>query len=494
MSGSSNLSPYINLEFLRKEAKSLLKRCRAGEESAMTRVRRQLRNVSKEINLADIHQALAREYGYSNWAELKRMAEPEEEFLSAIREPMLQSAKRYLGQFPAMARRSIHAACAIGNPEALTDYLKTDPSRATLERGGWSPLMYSCASPLNRLSSRQSAGIVECVSLLLDAGVDPDKMPAARQALATGKLGVYTLIERGSGSKNDFQEFMNESRRNDPILFDAFSEQWSTKPQFRHWIAEQRAEFRTHFRQETLTAFDPLRVIRREMPVFPDDAVGILRTALQRGYDPNQINAEGETWFHSIARIGNAAAAELFLAHGANPDAQSEGCSAFVIATRAGNKPFARILEQRGASTVGLRPIDELLGACLCLDRAKATSILKNYPDVLSVMSREDFEVMIQATAVNNLDQVKLMAEMGFDLAGQGEAGATALHIAAWHGHVDMVRLLLKLQAPLSALDIVYEGTPLNWAVHGSKHNRAFLLSRPDAMEDYRAVIAALQR
>ena len=493
MSGSSNFSPKINLEFLRKEAKSLLKRCRAGEESAMARVRRQLRKVSKEINLADIHQALAREYGYSNWAELKRMAEPEENFLNAVREPVLQGAKRYLVQFPAMARRSIHAACAIGNPEAVLDHLKTDPSRATLERDGWPPLMYSCASPLNRLSSRQSAGIVECVSLLMDAGVDPNKMPAARQALATGKLGVYTLIDRRrGGSKNDFQEWINESRRSNPILFDAFGEQ-STKPQFRHWIAEQRVEFRTHFRQETLTAFDPLRVIRREMPVFPDDAVGIFSTALRRGYDPNQINAEGETWFHSIARIGNAAAAELFLAHGANPDAQSEGRSAFVIATRAGNRTFARILEQRGASSAGLRPIDELLGACLCLDRAEATSILNNHPGVLSTMSREDFEVMIQAAAVNNLDQVELMAEMGFDLAGQGEAGATALHVAAWHGHVDMVRLLLKLRAPVNTLDVVYESTPLNWAVHGSKHNRAFLLSRPDAIEDYRAVTAALQ-
>jgi hypothetical protein len=73
-------SHIINLEFLRKEAKSLLKRCRSGNQQALQRVCAELPRLAEltderaafEIRLSDVHQALARERGYANWGELKR--------------------------------------------------------------------------------------------------------------------------------------------------------------------------------------------------------------------------------------------------------------------------------------------------------------------------------------------------------------------------------------------------------------------------------------
>src|SRR5689334_16981014 len=75
MSDSSNLSPNINLEFLRKDAKNLLKLCRAGDFGAIGRMRAQLPRLAaledaqlrERIKLADVHHALARERGYANW-------------------------------------------------------------------------------------------------------------------------------------------------------------------------------------------------------------------------------------------------------------------------------------------------------------------------------------------------------------------------------------------------------------------------------------------
>jgi len=74
----------VNLEHLRKDAKSLLKRCRSGDPEALVRIRAQLphlANVDKtragvEIKLADVQHVLARELGFANWGNLKRRLDP----------------------------------------------------------------------------------------------------------------------------------------------------------------------------------------------------------------------------------------------------------------------------------------------------------------------------------------------------------------------------------------------------------------------------------
>jgi hypothetical protein len=63
---------YLNLDFLRKDAKSLLKHYRSGEQSALDRVHAQIPNLKQEVQLADIQHVIAREAGYVHWGELKR--------------------------------------------------------------------------------------------------------------------------------------------------------------------------------------------------------------------------------------------------------------------------------------------------------------------------------------------------------------------------------------------------------------------------------------
>jgi hypothetical protein len=70
MSDRSNLSAQ-NLEFLRKEAKALLKRCRSGDSDAVSRLLSQLPHAGPDFQLADVQHAVARESGYMNWADLK---------------------------------------------------------------------------------------------------------------------------------------------------------------------------------------------------------------------------------------------------------------------------------------------------------------------------------------------------------------------------------------------------------------------------------------
>ena len=77
------------------------------------------------------------------------------------------------------------------------------------------------------------------------------------------------------------------------------------------------------------------------------------------------------------------------------------------------------------------------------------------------------------------------MAALGLDLGWETTWGGTALHHAAWHGKVEIVRCLIELGAPIAARDSRFGTSPLSWAAHGSHHHR-----RPES--DYVATAAAL--
>jgi hypothetical protein len=80
MPNPSRLSVHTNLEFLRKEAKALLKLCRSRDRDTLSRIRAGLPRLSEvddqraaaEILLVDVQHVLARELGFPNWGELKR--------------------------------------------------------------------------------------------------------------------------------------------------------------------------------------------------------------------------------------------------------------------------------------------------------------------------------------------------------------------------------------------------------------------------------------
>jgi ankyrin repeat protein len=143
-------------------------------------------------------------------------------------------------------------------------------------------------------------------------------------------------------------------------------------------------------------------------------------------------------------------------------------------------------LRRHGASEAGLQPIDELLGACVRVDEHDAESIIARSPTAAERASDEEFDVLVQAAGMNIVGQVRIMTRCGFDLGGFSENGLTALHAAAWHGHPEMVRLLLSFHAPVNVRDRTYGSSPLAWAAHGSKNCR-------DDDEAYVEVVRALR-
>jgi ankyrin repeat protein len=77
---------------------------------------------------------------------------------------------------------------------------------------------------------------------------------------------------------------------------------------------------------------------------------------------------------------------------------------------------------------------------------------------------------LVGAAVNNNADAVRLMLKAGWPVDKQGPHGGTALHWAAWHGNVAMMRELLNYDPPLDSRDSSHKMAPLGWALHGSLH------------------------
>lgn len=65
----------------------------------------------------------------------------------------------------------------------------------------------------------------------------------------------------------------------------------------------------------------------------------------------------------------------------------------------------------------------------------------------------------------------------------------TGLHWAAYGGHLDTVKVLVKRQPKLDIRDSSFNGTPLGWALHGWRERRTEDLDR---REPYYEIVALL--
>jgi ankyrin repeat protein len=124
--------------------------------------------------------------------------------------------------------------------------------------------------------------------------------------------------------------------------------------------------------------------------------------------------------------------------------------------------------------------------ACELGDRATFEKLLALRPNIAETLSDDERRKLANAAESGNLDAVRLMLEAGWPVDAPGRVGATALHWAAYTGNVAMVRELLAHDAPVDAREPRYNGTPLGWALHGSR----FISS--EAGRDYPGVVAAL--
>jgi ankyrin repeat protein len=494
----------VNLEFLRKDAKQLVRLCRAEDAPALQRVRAALPRLSSlddsalaaAIKLADAQHAIAREHGHANWAVLKRSDNPLERLLAAVRGGALAEIRHHLPVFAPLTAASAHAAAALGDRRALEAQLDRDAALVSAPQADWPPLAYVAGSQIHRVSARHAAGLIDCARLLLDRGADPNAMTgsgddpekqvpiAVRAILATNMPIALLLLRTGV----DASTMMKRIRIHlEKVPWAGAFQEYFQQPSVREHMERERSRFEAVSNGYIGGRFTPseMRDLRAsgKMPGFQVGGTGLWASLLDRGYDMNaRVSSSGETVLHGLVRTAAPELVEMALSRGANANARSaDGQSVMAAAVREGNRQTIEILRQHGVADADVTPVDYFIGACNRLDGASARQLLDRNRGLLDRLGHDDYEVLVRAVSIDRRPLVELMLDLGVDPAGAGEAGITPLHVAAWRGNVALVPVLLAHGALLDARDMTYHEQPIEWARHGSTHCRS-------ADEDYRAV------
>jgi hypothetical protein len=74
---------------------------------------------------------------------------------------------------------------------------------------------------------------------------------------------------------------------------------------------------------------------------------------------------------------------------------------------------------------------------------------------------------LFSAAEHGDVDAVRALLASEPDLVrARDDTGATALHVAAFHGHHEVAEALLAAGADVNARDGMYDATPMGWATH----------------------------
>jgi hypothetical protein len=127
-----------------------------------------------------------------------------------------------------------------------------------------------------------------------------------------------------------------------------------------------------------------------------------------------------------------------------------------------------------------------LVQACTVGDEAIVDDLIARRPEIARGLSSDELSAVVDAAEDDNGSAVRRMLAVGWPVDAQRTDGATALHFAAWLGNAELVRELVGRGATLEAVEHTFNGTPLDWALHGSRHS-------PRASSgDYAGVVEAL--
>jgi ankyrin repeat protein len=134
------------------------------------------------------------------------------------------------------------------------------------------------------------------------------------------------------------------------------------------------------------------------------------------------------------------------------------------LAREFGHMDVLRLLMDRSSDSLKLSLALELG------DKELFNRLLAAAPQMPQSLSPTERRKLVDAAQDRNSDAVRLMLEAGWPLDARGQNSGTVLHWAAWHGDVEMVRLILGFHPPLEVEDSDYGGTPLGWAIHASQN------------------------
>jgi ankyrin repeat protein len=361
----------------------------------------------------------------------------------------INAAERLLARHPEIAHDSVYTAIVCGDLATVRRLLSQRPSLA-MEKGGpkhWEPLLYLCFTRLRIDAVRENA--VAIAQLLLDHGADPTVFFMAGDSRYTPLVGVIAegeesrpphprrdeltklLLERGA-EPYDIQVFYNIHFRGDILWYLQLCYEQSLK-------LGRRADW------------DDPEWRMMDVGGYGHGARYLLQIAVEHE------NVELTRWLLEHGASANPA-----------PPPGSRAWKApqttiYEEAMHRGATDIADLLVRFGASPSRREPSDEesFAAACFALDRERATALLVRHPEY-----SQSTRAIFAAAQADRADVVELLLDLGVPLEVEDGTRTRPLHEAAYHGAMEVARLLIARGAEIDPVELRWNNTPLDFAVY----------------------------
>ncbi len=468
------LTPQTTLDHLKKEVKRWKKALDSGDPDARARLDRSYPQAPAEPTLRHVQHALACEYGFTAWIELRNAVAPGavsdevvQQFLeSACPDHRVRgrpahviargTAMRLLQRLPAIAQANFFTAVVCGDIDRVKEMLDDAPELANAKsRQNREPLLYLCFTRLPLAVANDNA--VAIAKLLLDHGADPNVFFMAGDSPYTPLVGAIGEGEEDRPAhphRDELARLLLEHGANFYDLQVIYNIHFHGKIL---WFLKLMYEF----------ALKAGRENDWKDPEWHFSDMG--------GY------GTGARWHLCVAIEHNdLELAEWCLTHGASPNAEPPRAktlpqvSLYEFALRRGSIAMAELLARYGAERVELSPDDEdsLVAAALRMDRKLAEAIVARHPKFL-----QSPKALFAAARADRADAVAMLLDLGVPIEVEDQSKQRALHVAAWADAPDVARLLIERGAEIDPVESNWSNTPLYNALWGEVTRMIELLS-----------------
>jgi ankyrin repeat protein len=454
---SESLPPRPNLNWLKNRAKERLA---------------ELREADPATPLAAALLAVARDYGFASWRQLKSSVEAQR----AVAPPSPRGEADVLEAFKAVIRK--------GDAAALSALLDAEPvARASVN----APLFAFDSRPIT--AARNHPAVID---VLLAHGADIN----LKSAWWAGGWGVLELVDASTA------ELLISRGATVDIFAAAHLDR----------IDRVRELLDTDSSLVHATGGDGCR------PLHYARSVGMIDLLLDRGAEIDARDVDHEStaaqWLVNEAPgtcvrylLKRGAAVDVFMAAALNDAAalsalldadssladaqvggpgvprcpQAPGEHIYVYRFARGQTPLEVALHLGAEWSIWRlmefgTPRQRLLAACSAGARTVVDELLRSDPDAVRQLTPADHARLPGAAWTGRTEAVQLMLDVGFDPAAPGPDSGTALHCAAWNGRADLVELILRHPAfrpeLVNAAEPTHGSTPLGWCCHGSTNGR----------------------
>lgn len=459
------MSPVLparpDLEHLKKQAKALLHDYQQRDPAAIERFR-SLGSPPEKPKLADAQHVIAREYGLSSWAQLKKHIkslgaepDPRKALIAAVESDNVQRARELL-------TRHAELRATINDPAPELSFGGRPIGEVVQHKNReMVDLFLEFGADINARSDwwAGSFGVLdggdpEFAQFLISRGARVDAHSAARLGMLDTLRQLVganpALVHARGGDGQTPLHFASSIEIADYLLeqgadIDALDVDHEGTPA--QWMISDRTEIARHLvRRGAKTDFlmavalGDVDVVRKYLDANPES----VRTSATPGYFPmRNPHAGGHIYLWSLGR----------------------NKTAHHIAKDFGHDDVWRLLMQRSPNEL------KLLEACRLGDDALVKELLAKQPDLTRDMPNEMRGRLVEATQDGNLTAVRTMLAAGWPTDGRGQDDGTALHWAGFLGNAEIARELLRYNVAIEDRERMHDGTPLGWAIYGSVHS-----------------------